>query len=736
MARKLTQAHRSLAINTPLGADKLVLLGFSGSEALSTLFEYDAALLSEDTSIALVDLVGQPVTIRVELTEDRHRTFSGIVSRFVHTGFRRAKDGEGGSGSSGSAGSGSGGGGGGGGGSAGSNDGEHTLAEYRAAIVPRMWLLTRRADCRIFKGKTVPQIVKEVCAPIGLDVDDRSLESTYAPWDYCVQYRETDYNFVARLLEQEGIFYFFRHEEENHVLVLGDAPARLSAFKGYEEIRYMPPDSNTRDLETVHAWSVGQEMMPGRFAHKDFDFVAPDGLSPSIAQADQPAVARDHEVFDYPGEYLTSAEGDALAGIRLEELHVRSEVGRGSSDSRGVVVGSLFKLTDHPRETEPRTYLVASAAIEARALDYESAGGQDTGPAVSVEFTALDSTRRFRPPRITPKPVIQGPQTAIVVGKPADDGSGGSGAAAPPSSAGPPEEIATDEHGRVWVRFHWDRAETPSCPVRVAQMWAGKKWGGMFIPRIGQEVIIEFLEGDPDRPIITGRVYNGTHKPPYDLPTNKTISTIKSDSSTGGGGFNEIRFEDKKGEEQVFIHGQKDYHLRVTNEEREWVGQDRHLWVVNDQFETVKHDRHETVENDHFEKVVRDRNLLVAGKEAKHVKKSLSLTVTENVAEVFDKDQSTMVTGDLYIKAQNIVIEGGTNITLKVGTTSIAIEENGVAITTNGSVKVDAKLAVELTSSGADFKAKGLNASVEGSIEAKLEGAASAVVKGGMVKIN
>lgn len=689
MARKLIQEHRELAITTPLGEDKLVLLGFSGEERLSALFEYEADLLSDDPAIPLTDLLGQPVTIRLELRDDRTRTFNGIVSRFVHTGFRRARreEEESDAESNGAASSGTGGA---DNGTSGGDEGTHTLAEYRAVIVPRLWLLTRRADCRIFKGQSVPQIVKDICADIGLDVDDRSLEGTYDPWDYCVQYRETDYNFIARLLEQEGIFYFFRHEAQNHVLVLADSPPRLKAFEGYDAIRYMPADAHTRDLETIHAWSVGREMMPGRFAHNDFDFIAPDSLSPSIAQAEQPAVARDHEVFDYPGEYLTSAEGDALASVRLEELQVRSETGRGSTDARGIVVGCLFELTDHPREPEPRTYLVASAAIQARAPEYESAGGADAGPVISVDFTALDSTRRFRPPRITPKPVIQGPQTAIVVGKPADNPPDSSGGAAPPPPppppSGPPEEIATDEHGRVWVRFHWDRAETPSCPVRVAQMWAGKKWGGMFIPRIGQEVIVEFLEGDPDRPIITGRVYNGTHKPPYDLPTNKTVSTIKSDTSTGSGGCNEVRFEDKKDAEQLLINAQRRMDVRVKASHYESAGGNREVTVGRED----KGDFNRTVCN--------DINAHNKGGRFELVDKKLNHNVKDEVVEVYEKKQTVAVTERQTLNAKEIVVEAQQTLSLKADKL-IAQGASGLSLKA-GSVKIEGTQNVSLKCGG------------------------------------
>jgi hypothetical protein len=311
---------------------------------------------------------------------------------------------------------------------------------------------------------------------------------------------------------------------------------------------------------------------------------------------------------------------------------------------------------------------------------------------------------------------IPGPQTAIVVG---------------PSG----EEIYTDEHGRVKVMFHWDRYckadENSSCWIRVAQVWGGKQWGAIYTPRIGQEVIVEFLEGDPDKPLITGRVYNGTNKPPYPLPDMATISTLKSSSSKGGAGFNEIRFEDKKDEEQLFIHGQKNMDVRVKNDAFEWIGNDRHLVIVNDQLEHVKNNRSEIVDQDHKEKIGKDRHLKVVGKEAKEVGDSLSLTVKGDVIEVFKAKHSEETTGDYYLKADNICIEGLTNITIKVGQTSIALESDGISIETQGEIKVKSMKDTSFKSDTGNFKAEATqNVELKGTAGAKLEGTAQVEVKG------
>ncbi len=298
----------------------------------------------------------------------------------------------------------------------------------------------------------------------------------------------------------------------------------------------------------------------------------------------------------------------------------------------------------------------------------------------SCSFTAIDATQPFRSPRITPKPSISGPQTAMVVG---------------PSG----EEIYTDEYGRVKVQFHWDRYskadENSSCWIRVAQVWAGKNWGAMYIPRIGQEVIVEFLEGDPDQPIITGRVYNDQAMPPYVPKTSPTISTLKSNSSKGGGGFNEIRFEDKKGDEQIFIHAEKNLDVRVKNDRFETVINNRHLHVEKDKFEHVDNNRSETVDADHKEEIGKDRHLNVKGKEAKEITDSMSLTVKGDVIEVFKANHSEQTTSDYYLKAKNVVIEGLDNITLSVGESYIAIESSQIEISAP-TIKVEGSSMTEI----------------------------------------
>ncbi|MFZ2148950.1 MAG: type VI secretion system tip protein TssI/VgrG [Sedimentisphaerales bacterium] len=624
-----TQKDRELEIATPLGEDVLLLVSMSGTEQLGRPFKFELELASEDDRIPAKDIVGQNVTIRLNLSEGKIRYFNGFVSRFEQT---RPTGG---------------------------------LANYRATMVPWLWFLTRTADCRIFQKKMVPDIIEDVFREHGFTNFERSLSPEYRTWEYCVQYRETDFNFVSRLMEQEGIYYFFRHKNGEHSLVLADSASAHKPYPDYDEIKYHPADLGVSSEECISDWNVETHLQPGSYALNDFDFkdIRKDLKARAIVKREH--AAAEFEIYDYPGEYADSKDGEGYARKRIEELQAQYEVVSAGSDARGVCAGCTFTLIDHPRDDRNKKYLITSANFNIEAGEFYSGGRTGGENVYSCSFTAIDETQPFCSPRITPKPSIPGPQTAIVVG---------------PSG----EEIYTDEYGRVKVQFHWDRYgaadENSSCWIRVAQVWAGKSWGAMYIPRIGQEVIIEFLEGDPDQPIITGRVYNDQAKPPYDPKTKPTMSTLKSNSSKGGGGFNEIRFEDKKGDEQIFIHAEKNLDVRVKNDLFETVVNNRHLHVEKDKFEYVENNRSEKVDADHKEEIGKDRHLKVKGKEAKEIAGSMSLTVKGDVIEVFKANHSEQTTKDYYLKAQNVVIEGLQNITLSVGGSYIAIEPAGIEI--------------------------------------------------------
>ena len=615
----LTQKDRHVELKTPLGEDVLVLRECSVSETLGRSFEIHIDAVSSRHDLDFNELVGEHVTIRLWVKDQAERFFSGVVRSMSQVGWVAVAD-EGGR--------------------------ERRMSVYHIEVVSWLWLLTRTSDCRIYQNMTVPDIIKSVFREAGLTDFEDALAGTYREWEYCVQYRETDFNFVSRLMEQEGIYYFFEHADGKHTLVLCDGLGSHEVFPNYEEIRFKPPDSAFTGTEFIETWIIEQAVQPGAYALNDFDFVKPRKDLQVLASDIKEHAEAAGEIYDYPGEYAESADGDHYAKVRLEELHAQHRVARGGGDTRGVAVGFHFKFVEHPREDQNIEYLVTSAthSIESDAL----MTSHDQTTEFRTEFTVLDLQTPFRTTRDTPKPLISGPQTAIVVGK-----SG--------------EEIWTDEYGRVKVKFHWDRYSTAdeksSCWIRVSQKWAGKKWGSIHIPRIGQEVIIEFLEGDPDRPIITGRVYNGSSKPPYDLPANATMSTTKSLSSKGGGGFNEIRFEDKKDKEQLFIHAERRHDLRVGASSYQTIGDERHEIVEKEYYRHIKGDEHVVVDGSLLESIKTDVKLVVGGKQFEFA------------------PQRCIEAGKVVILGNMLLhLESAVQITLKVGGSFITISSAGIDI--------------------------------------------------------
>jgi type VI secretion system secreted protein VgrG len=451
-------------------------------------------------------------------------------------------------------------------------------------------------------------------------------------------------------------------------MVLADSKSAHEPFGGYEEIIYRPPTSEFRQKEVITELTVTQEVQPGTYAHTDFDFKAPAKNLLVKSQVQRQHAAADFEIYDYPGEYEQTGDGENYAKSRIEELQSGFELVRGAGDVRGIATGCKFTLTDHPTSSFNRDYLIVETNIEASTDEFDSAapGTVRKGASFNSSLVAIDYATQFRAPRSTPLPMIRGPQTAIVVGPGGD-------------------EIYTDKYGRVKVQFHWDRYskadQNSSCWVRVSQNWAGKKWGAMFIPRIGQEVIVEFLEGDPDRPIITGRVYNDKAMPPYDLPGNMTRSTIKSNSSKGGSGWNEIRLEDKKSSEQIFIHAQKNMDERVLNDSKEFIGNDRHLIVKKKQYEKVEEEKHLIVTQDYFEKISGDMHHHVVGNRNEKIDQTLSVNAGMDMQEKVGMNYAMEAGSAIHIKAgMTCVIEAGMQLTLKVGGNFINIDPVGVTI--------------------------------------------------------
>lgn len=603
-----TQINREVSVST-LGADVLLFRRMDAREGLSELSDYRLELYSERADLDIDDLLSTPMSVAVDVPAGGKRYFSGLVTAFETTG-RQGR-----------------------------------FATYQATLRPWLWFLTLASDCRIFQQQSVPQIIRQVFAPYTIaDVDLTGLSATYQPLTYCVQYRESDFDFVSRLMEQAGIYYFFKSAAGRHTLVLADSYGAHAPTPGYASVRYMPAqDHAMRESEVIYDWRVRGEVQPGAYVLQDFDFEKPSAnLLVKSAQVRSYGQSQ-HERYDYPGRYTERAHGERYARTRLEALQSRYRRIKGATRARGLFPGALFTLTEHPRGDQNGQVLILSAVYRLSSDRYEPTPPDDPEPVLTCEFTALPRQVEFRPDCRTPKPLMHGPQTAMVVGKRG-------------------EEIWTDPYGRIKVQFHWDREgkddENSSCWVRVAQGWAGKRWGSLYTPRIGQEVVVSFLEGDPDQPLVTGSVYNADTMSPVNLPEHATRSTLKSHSSKGGAGFNELRFEDKKGAEQVFIHAQMDLEQRIRQDSLDWVGRDRHSMVVKDSREQIGGDQHLTVEGDRNEKAGGE----VSAKAGTHM--------TLDAAMKLGLSGGT----DVHIKGgMNVVIEAGASITLKAGASFLTI---------------------------------------------------------------
>jgi type VI secretion system secreted protein VgrG len=538
---------RKFIVHSVLGPDQLLIKEAVVREHLGRMSSMDLELLSPSDNLALDDLLGRGLSIEFAMSVDQPRFFHGLVAECSQSGAL----------------------------------GRYT--RYTARVVPWLWLLTRTADCRIFQQKSIPDILKSVFREHGTPDFEDALSGSYAPREYVVQYMETDFNFVSRLMEEEGIYYYFKHSQDKDTLVLCDNPSAHSATPGFESMTYNSTDDFVVDEAYINRFLVSHSMQSGKLTHTDFDFTKPRTslLAQSAAAGSYPK--SDEELFEYPGGYLMVSDGTRYAQRRLEAIQHQHERVNGSGTVRALAVGALFSLESFPRDDQNREYLVVSAVYELSASEYES-GVSSGAKEFTVRFEAIPSQQPYRSPPTTRKARVAGPQTAIVVGP-----------------AG--EEIYPDSYGRVKVQFHWDRYgkrdENSSCWIRVSHAWAGKNWGAIHTPRIGQEVIVSFLEGDPDRPIITGRVYNAAEMPPYDLPANKTQSGIKTRSSKGGtpANYNEICFEDLMGSELLTIHAEKDQSISVENDETHSVGHDRTKSVVHDETTSVGDNRTETVGN-------------------------------------------------------------------------------------------------------------------------------------------
>ncbi|MDC0671632.1 type VI secretion system Vgr family protein [Nannocystis radixulma] len=620
---------------------------FNGREAVSSLYEFAVQIATDELDLAQV--VGRAAVLQLEGLGPP-RLVHGEIASIEYTGESR----------------------------------RHQL--YELTLVPRVWRLQHRKGCRIFQNLTTAEVVAAVLKDAGLQKGEFrfDLAATYAPRNYCVQYRESDLAFISRLLEEDGIFYYFEHGEKHATLVMADHSGALPAIAGDSTV-WFHDGGQLRDREHVGALRLVERVRPGKVSLRDFNFHKPTDAMEADASARRDT---DLEVYDYPGEFQDAGtggphQGRSLAKIRLEELQVTRRQAKGRSDCMRLVPGHVFTVEGHRRADLNGARVLTQVKHEGTQTQVLDEDGADGSFHYENEFECVERHVALRPRRKTQRPVVHGVQSATVVG-PAQ------------------EEIHVDAQGRVMVQFHWDRQgthdERSSCWVRVSQGWSGLGWGSMFIPRVGHEVLVDFIEGDPDRPIITGRVYHAGNALPYPLPDEKTKSTIRSESSPGGGGFNELRFEDAKGGEEVFLHAQRDLNETVLHDNTRTVGGDQTFSVDGDQTFSIVGARAVTVEEG-------DESLTVTtGKSTTTVEQDRSVTVKSGNSSLTVESGTHTMTVKQAIAAtsqtDSVGLTAHTTMTLTSETADVTTTaERSAAITAKtGALKLTAKEMVSLKS--------------------------------------
>jgi len=646
MREGFTQHAAFLAVRTVLADDELLLDAFQASEGMSRLFACTLTMRASSGTLVAGDLIGTSVTAILQRPDKDARFFNGIVSRFTYLGSDR------------------------------------DFATYTLELVPRLWLLTLGRDRVIYQNLSTPEILQQVLAAFDVSFEAQ-LQGTYAKREYCVRYDETAFDFVSRLMEEEGIFYFFRFAEDTHTLVLADDKSAYAPCPHAETLLVRSGEQHFAHAHAVTRFESEARLVTKSHTVDDYDFLKPATSLLAKREADSGRGAD----YEYPSRAAPTG-ADARARIRLEAHQASSQSGRGDSHCHYLTPGTTFTLAEHPRADLNASHVVFAVHHHAANEHYRNS------------FETLPPNTPFRPPRLTPRPVVAGSHTARVVG---------------PGT----EEIWTDEHGRIKVQFPWDRAgkldDKSSCWMRVSQMWAGEGWGALFIPRVGQEVVVSYVDGDPDRPLVSGSVYNGTHATPVGLPGASTQSTILSHSTPGGAAGNELRFEDKKDAEELYMHAQKDMRTEIENDLTTTVMAGNELHTVTKGNRAVKVDT-----GNETHSVKGTRALDVTGNETHGNKANFTQTVTGNYELKVTGNLVIDVTGTLLIKsAQTLDLKAGTDLGANAGVNFKA--EAGVALSAKGGVSLSNE-APSISS-----KASGMNA---------VEGGGMVTLKGGLVKIN
>lgn len=635
-----TNANQSLQLTTPLGTDKLVATGLTGTEYLSAPFEFVLNAVATADGLDPAKVSGKSVTATLIDGDGKNRFINGLATRVAITGKQWSLD-----------------------------------------LRPWLWMLTLGSDNRIFQNKTVPEILKAVFDGAGFSDYSDKLTASYAAREYCVQYNETNFAFVHRLMEEEGIWYRFEHADGKHTLVLGDDASAHVACSEVSSAKFLelPAEKNWLENNRVESATIELSVVTGKYQTDDFNFESPSTeLKTQVRGA-----GSDQQVYAYPGGYAKKDAGESFASKRLQALEAQTKILTAKSDVRHFAAGCKFALTGHPDTALNIDWVLTEVRHDAAPSQYANV------------FAAIPADVAFRPLPHTPKPHIAGSQTAIVTGK-----------------AG--EEIWTDKYGRIKVQFHWDQLgkkdENTTCWIRVAQSWAGKSWGAWTLPRIGQEVVVSFLDGDPDRPLVTGCVYNGDNSLPYALPDSQTRTTLKSNSSKNGAGYNEIRFEDKTDAEEIFVHARKDLNIEAEKGNRAVT-----VMEGNDSLTVSKGNRATTISEGNETHAVSKgtREITVKGNETHTDEADYSHEVKGNY--------TLKVTGDLTIQVSGkIAIQSSADVTVKAGTSLTAQSGTGLA----------AKAGTSATLQG------GTTVEVKGAASGTVDGGGMLTVKAGMVKIN
>jgi type VI secretion system secreted protein VgrG len=655
MRTGFSQATSVLSVTSPLGDNVLLLDAFEGVEAISQIFKFILTMRSDQTGLDPTAIIGKSVTVKMAVPNGPERYFNGIVSRFLHSG------------------------------------GDITFSSYSAELVPMLWLLTLSRDRIIHQNKTAPDIIKAVLGEFAVTFDDK-LTGTYGTREYCVQYDETAFEFISRLMEEEGIFYFFTFSDGAHTMVLGDSTSAHVACTDAATLRYFPSQGGPRMIDVVDQLQYENRLVSQTFEYSDYDYLQP---STSLLSEVSGAAGKGKR-FEYPGNHTVVADGKQRATVQSEGSQLNVAGCRGTSYCYPLTAGTKFTLSDHERTALNTAWVLRSVTHKASTASYNNA------------FEVFAATVPFRAPRVTPLPRVAGSQTALVVG---------------PSG----EEIWTDEHGRIKVQFHWDRVgvkdENSSCWVRVSQTWAGLEWGSLFLPRIGQEVVVSYVDGDPDRPIVTGSVYNAENKTPVALPSMQTQSTIKSHSSKQGTAGNEIRMEDKMDAEEFYFHAQKDMKVEIENDLTTTVMAGAEVHTV------TKGDRTVDVQT---------------GKEIHNVKGTRALTVTDNETHTNNADFTQTVTGNYELKVTgDLVIDVTGGITIKSGKTWAATA--GTTLTNTAGTALTNKAGTELTNeagtgmknkAGTTLDSEAAMMTAKASASQTVDGGGMLTLKGGLVQIN